>query len=184
MCKRFNTDYANAEDMVQSGFLRAWRYLDRFDIDESPDGSIDWWMYTVIGRSSTSMIRSLNRHRGDEYEEGSTYDMTERSPDQDTESMRIEAVVRDEIRKLDPGQQEVLKARAEELTYKEIADRVGIPVGTVMSRLYRGRRALLERMMENTMLMEHYLIQQELAIRAAGQQGTQQQATYNIVTGQ
>ena len=150
---RLTRSQADAEDLVQETVLRAYRFRDRFE----PGTNAKAWLLRVQYNTFVNRYRSSQRERnaGDALRAG----LGERAVGQgavrsllepEREAMRplIAGEIRFELEKLPDEQREVLVlADVEELAYKEIADVLGIPIGTVMSRLHRARRALRARLL-------------------------------------
>lgn len=125
----------DADDLVQETFVRAWQSLGGFD-DTRPFAP---WIVTIaVNRAKTR----LSRNRGtDVLDETVPWDGP--SPEQDAEQALLAREVHAAVDALPEEQRIVLHLRAvEDLSYREIAEALGIPVGTVMSRLSRAREAL------------------------------------------
>jgi RNA polymerase sigma-70 factor (ECF subfamily) len=140
----------DAEDVVQEAMLRAYRFLDGFNGD-NPRA----WLLSIVRNSCFTWLKR-NRPRdmvplGDDTEMGgdalsmvtpmwSTEAVT---PDQQLER-QVDRQLLDRLLEALPAEaREMLVLRElEELSYKDIAEIVGIPIGTVMSRLARARRRL------------------------------------------
>jgi RNA polymerase sigma-70 factor (ECF subfamily) len=139
----------DSEDLLQEALVRAFRAFRRFDRSLSYKA----WMFTII---KNAHIDRLRRQRSSVIEEHAGNDwpveaMSAESPlssiplAPDDILLRRETIgqVRDAIRRLPPALQEVVELRdIEGLSYHQIAGIVNRPLGTVMSRLYRGRNLL------------------------------------------
>ncbi len=131
--------WTDADDMVQNCYLRALRGWGQFDGRASREA----WLFGIARRTRADWYRTKKRKvtavglaNPDDLESGSH----ERS---DVE--RIEAVWA-EVKELGTEQGEVVHLRfAAGLSYAEIAGALGIPVGTVRSRLHRGLKAIREK---------------------------------------
>ena len=129
----------DAEDVVQEAFLRAYRFFPSFR-----GGDPRAWVLTIVRNACWTFLRA-NRTR--EIAEGS--DETD-EPVDGTASAEEDLVRRADGARLTRALDElpaefrevVVLRELEELSYREIAEVAGIPVGTVMSRLARGRRRL------------------------------------------
>jgi RNA polymerase sigma-70 factor, ECF subfamily len=139
----------DSEDLLQEALVRAFGAFRRFDRSLSYKA----WMFTII---KNAHIDRLRRQRSSVIEEHAGNDwpveaMSAESPlssiplAPDDILLRRETIgqVRDAIRRLPPALQEVVELRdIEGLSYHQIAGIVNRPLGTVMSRLYRGRNLL------------------------------------------
>jgi RNA polymerase sigma-70 factor, ECF subfamily len=125
----------DAEDLVQETFLRAHRAFDRF----VPGSNARAWLHTILQRVRTDAFRRTKRRpRTVELEgEGPTT-----PPPQDALASGREDLER-ALRALPgPFRDAVVLRDIQELSYAEIAAALGVPVGTVMSRIHRGRALL------------------------------------------
>jgi RNA polymerase sigma-70 factor (ECF subfamily) len=137
------------EDAVQETVLRAWRYFGSYD----PARSAKVWLFAILRNVVYDALRKRGREpRAEEGLDGVADDRlvvrggaASRAP---APSARLEAEeVLDAIRRLPEDYRIVaLLAIVEEASYQEIADAVGIPIGTVMSRLFRARKLLQARL--------------------------------------
>ena len=146
---RLTRNPADAEDLVQETFLRAYRGFAGF----SEGTNLKAWLYRILTNSFINTYRKKQREPitvegpddvdewylfdrlGSRAVEGSVEDeVLDRLPDED---------VKRALEDLPEGfRMAVLLADVEGFSYKEIAEILDIPIGTVMSRLHRGRRAL------------------------------------------
>jgi RNA polymerase sigma-70 factor, ECF subfamily len=139
----------DAEDLVQETYLRAYRFHDRFE----PGTNLKAWLYRIL----TNLF--INRYRRRAHErrllEGPEADGISQSTVsreaqrllEDPEGRFEEPIFGERVaaavdRLPEEFQTVVWLADVEELPYREIAAVVGCPIGTVMSRLHRGRRIL------------------------------------------
>jgi RNA polymerase sigma-70 factor (ECF subfamily) len=147
---RMTRNPSDAEDLVQDALVRAYRFYDRFE----PGTNFRAWLFKIL---TNTYINSYRRKQGrpqesslDDTEEFFLYnqlndDAGERVTDvEDTVLDRLgtDAIQR-AIDQLPPQFRTTVQlADVEGLSYAEIADALGIAKGTVMSRLFRGRRLL------------------------------------------
>ena len=148
---RMTRNPQDAEDLVQETYFRAFRSAHQFQ----PGTNLRAWLFKILTNSFINQYRRRARNPQstslDDVEEFYLYNHLVDSGVQ-PESPNPEATVIDQFAEADVIQaleqlpmefrQVVLLADVEGFSYKEIADIVGIPVGTVMSRLHRGRRRL------------------------------------------
>lgn len=131
----------DADDLVQETFVRAWQSIERFD-ESRPFAP--WILTIAVNRAKTRLTRA---RPAEEIDERIVWEGP--SPLQDTESALLARDVRRAVEGLPEEQRIILHLRAvEELSYREIAAALGIPEGTVMSRLARARDALRKRLAE------------------------------------
>lgn len=127
-----------AEDIVQEAFLRAWRYLSGHP--ETDAEEFRPWLYTVARRLVIDSLRS-RRARPPEF---ITDDLTRvAATDNDIDVFLTTEVIREALRALNPEHRTILI----ELYYRgramaELADEMGVPIGTVKSRSYYAKQAL------------------------------------------
>lgn len=136
---------SDADDIVQEAFMRAFRFFDTFRGDTARP-----WLLAIVRRTwYTEWRRRASSHEvsgfDDTQEEAAFDGWSPASVDPQTLLIREENVqlVHTALEKLPVEYREVLILRElEELSYREIATIADLPVGTVMSRLARGRRRL------------------------------------------
>lgn len=144
---RLARNRAEAEDIVQEAFLRAFRSFDRFN----PGTNCRAWLFTILRNVFLNRVRS----RGREVLEGEMggFDQVaaavatpgELSPEEQFLQTMLHGDIDRALGTLPLTFREaVVLVDIEGLTYREVADVLGCPIGTVMSRLSRGR-ALLRR---------------------------------------
>ena len=143
-CFRRTADWTVAEDLVSVVFLEAWRR--RGDVDLVTEPALPW-LYGIATNVLRNQRRSMRRHRA----ALARLPVTGVSPDfaEDAAARLDDQVhmrhVLSVIASLSQRDQEVLAlCRWQELSYEEAAVALGIPVGTVRSRLARARSRLAE----------------------------------------
>jgi RNA polymerase sigma-70 factor (ECF subfamily) len=132
---------ADAEDVVQEASLRAYRSIDRLQ----GTGARTWFLSIVRNACFTALDRARPRAAAaDVFDEERHVAIDADDPEEILLRGADVAAVGEELDKLAPEFREAIVLREiEGLSYKEIADVAGIPLGTVMSRLSRGRRNLI-----------------------------------------
>ena len=140
---------ADAEDLVQDTYLKAFRAADSFERGTN----LKAWLFTILHNTFRNMRRHDQRNPVDVDSE-----TVERAAEDAAESQTPEALLTRAT--LDADLQAALDALpeafrqavwlrdVEEFSYAEIAAIVGVPIGTVMSRISRGRRLLYDRLAE------------------------------------
>jgi RNA polymerase sigma-70 factor (ECF subfamily) len=139
-------NHHDALDLSQEAFVRAFRNLKRYDTSRR---FLPWFLRILRNLCLTSIDKRqrLPANPGPVESDEVLQFIPAPSPGPDARAARRDLA--EEIAKametLSPAQREVLHLRHfEDLSYEEIADCLGIPVGTVMSRLFHGRRKLAE----------------------------------------
>ena len=139
-----------AEDLVQDTYLRAYRFFDKFE----QGTNFKAWIFRILTNTFINNYRKKARTpRPVELDKVSFFLEDEDEPFQEPEGLNAyeeEAygeLFDDEInhaldRLSAEFRQIIILADVEGLSYKEIAEKADIPIGTVMSRLFRGRRML------------------------------------------
>lgn len=143
---RMTKSEGDAEDLVQDAILRAYRFWDGFEAGSNCRA----WLMRIL----TNVFRNRYRERVREQEilgeaESSAANLGQfhgQAP-RDAESSLFGRMLSRDVEKAlatlpDEFRLPVILADLEDLSYKEIADIMECPAGTVMSRLYRGRRML------------------------------------------
>jgi RNA polymerase sigma-70 factor (ECF subfamily) len=147
----------DAEDLVQETYLRAFRFFDSYRAGTN----IRAWLFRILRNTFINRYRS-QKVRPEEVDFGrieATYEhMIEesflgRDPPPSPEDIVLAQTLDGELQEaLDQLSEEyrlvVLMALLEEMSYKEIAAALSIPLGTVMSRLHRGRKMLQASLLE------------------------------------
>lgn len=143
---RLTRNPSDAEDLLQQTFLRAFQAFDRFERGTN----LRAWLFKILTNTFISDYRKRQRQpktvSADENEDFSLYDrLVEEhlSP----EAQVLENLPDEEVKRALEGLPEqfrtaVLLADVQGFSYQEIADMMEVPIGTVMSRLHRGRKQL------------------------------------------
>src|ERR671933_1078482 len=141
---------ADAEDLVQDALVRAFRFYDRFE----PGTNFRAWLFKILTNTYiNSYRRKQNRPQESSLDEAEDFflynqlsrDTGERVTDvEDTVLDRLGAdAIQQAIDRLPPQFRTTVQlADVEGLSYADIAEATGVAKGTVMSRLFRGRRLL------------------------------------------
>jgi RNA polymerase sigma-70 factor (ECF subfamily) len=152
ICYRFTNSATDAEDLTQDVFIKVYKNLNSYDLSK---GSFQTWMTTLarnllvdhfrrtrLDRASDSLDASLNSE-----DDGPT--IGDRlmdqgiSQDKHVAGLELKATIQDALKQLSPELREAVILRdLEDMDYKEIAQVLRIPEGTVKSRISRGRGEL------------------------------------------
>lgn len=141
----------DAEDVAQDALVKAWRYLSRF----RGECAFSTWLFRITVNTARDFIRQRSRRKtvsltaadSDDDEHGREWDIPVTSgdelPEEAAEKKELIKEVRRAIEALPPDQKTVVVMRdIHELPYQVIADTLGLELGTVKSRLNRGRANL------------------------------------------
>jgi RNA polymerase sigma factor (sigma-70 family) len=132
-----------AKEATQQTFVKAWQAAARFD----PSRDLGAWLATVARRAAIDLYRREARRAASRLDQVSPSHpaVVERPPDIERSFDVWE--VRQAIAELPPSEAEVARLQhVEGLTLAEIAERLGVPVGTVKSRSFRAHRRLARRL--------------------------------------
>ncbi|HMC38730.1 MAG TPA: sigma-70 family RNA polymerase sigma factor [Acidimicrobiales bacterium] len=148
---RMTRNPSDAEDLVQETYLKAYRAFGSFQ----EGTNLKAWLYRILTNTFINSYRARRRRPEqtelDDVEELYLYRRlggleavsAGRSAEEEVLEHFTEAEVKEAVESLpEQFRMAVLLADVEGFSYKEIADILEIPIGTVMSRLHRGRRAL------------------------------------------
>lgn len=157
---RILTDPADAADTTQEVFLKVFRGMKHFH----GQSSLKTWIYRIAVHEASNSRRWWFRHKARETSmeplentgaQGSGLTMQEalvdeaESPFESAAHEEVRARVEEELRKVpEPYRSTVILRDLEEMSYEEIAEVLDISLGTVKSRLTRGREALRKRLTE------------------------------------
>ena len=151
---RMTRSEADAEDLVQETYIRAFRFRDQFTLGTNMKA----WLFRILTNTFINTYRrksaqpevtdlegvdefSLYRRMADDRAASS-------SPDPEAELLKgvVDTEVTDALEELPEKFRTTVLLDVEGFSYKEIAEMLGIPIGTVMSRLHRGRKFLQKRL--------------------------------------
>ena len=153
-------DARDAEEVVQDAFVKIHRALESF----RGDASLKTWILRIVMRLSLnrrrdrarSSWRRLGLHRRDlemDQEEPSPLFSAPRSPEAIYISRETRQLLRQQVDQLpEPLRQALILNSFEELSYDEIARILGIPLGTVSSRIYSARKKLIGALAKHDLL--------------------------------
>jgi RNA polymerase sigma-70 factor (ECF subfamily) len=133
-------DPNDAQDAVQEAALRAFRFVD------SLQGGAKAWLLSIV---RNACFTRMSRERPSEQFDEELHGSVEIDPELLAQRAADRALIDEELEKLPPEFREALVLRElEGLSYKEIAQVAGVPIGTVMSRLSRARRLLMRALVQ------------------------------------
>ena len=130
---RILRDPALAQDAVQYAFLAAWRTAAAFD---PARGNASTWLLTLVHRRAVDLVRREERRRADVLDASAPVASGE-SVDEAVEMRAERRAVQAALAQLPPDQREALElAYYGGLSQSQLAERLGIPLGTVKSRMF------------------------------------------------
>jgi RNA polymerase sigma-70 factor (ECF subfamily) len=145
---RFTGDASRAQDLVQDTMLKAFRSWHRYQ----PGTNIRAWLLTILRNTFINEYRR-EKHRGPtvDVSTAETFSLFNEVQEEDPEGRFFDQIVDKEVLDAiddlpDEFRETLVLSDMEGLTYQEIAEVTGSPVGTVKSRLFRARRALQRRL--------------------------------------
>ena len=170
---RMTRSEADAEDLVQETYIRAFRFREQF----TPGTNLKAWLFRIL---TNTFINTYRRRQTqpefteldgvDEfslYKRMSDLKTSSGAGNPETEFLNgiVDSEVKDALAELPEKFRQAVLLDVEGFSYKEIAEMLDIPIGTVMSRLHRGRKFLQKRLLD--------LAQQRgiAAVRATPQKG-------------
>ena len=131
-CQNNGSTADRADEVVQEAFVNVWRKANLFDPKKASAGA---WIFAIARNSRIDLIRKENRPEADTTDP--FFDQSEpENPLTVLETERRSALLRNFVKELPDEQQDVLKlAFFEEKAHSEVAEELGIPLGTVKSRI-------------------------------------------------
>jgi len=152
ICYRFTGSQSDAEDLTQEAFLKVWRNLASFD---PAKGGFTTWLTTLTRNLLVDHYRRSRMERVsdslDESYDGEEDGVTKldrladggRNQEQHVAGMELRAQIQEALKQVSPELREAVILRdIEDMDYKDIAVALGVPAGTVKSRISRGRSEL------------------------------------------
>jgi RNA polymerase sigma-70 factor, ECF subfamily len=138
-------NHDDALDVSQEAFAKAWRSLRLYD----PQRPFYAWYYVILKRQALNLIRSRKRKQDvapdDDLEVGE-----QAAPEAEHRSAQTIRLVNHVLHQLSLADREIISMKdMHDLAYKDIAALLGIPIGTVMSRLYAARMRFRQKMQES-----------------------------------
>ncbi len=150
---RLTSDPNDAEDLVQDTIVKAYRFFSSYEKGTNAKA----WLFRILKNSYINNYRKKSKKPSQvDYDEVSSFYETirdERTDTSDLEDTMYRELIDDDITKaLDDIPEDfrtvVLLCDVEDFTYEEIANMLDVPIGTIRSRLHRGRNLLKAQLME------------------------------------
>jgi RNA polymerase sigma-70 factor (ECF subfamily) len=150
---RMTRSEADAEDLVQETFIRAFRHRDQF----TPGTNLRAWLFRILTNTFINSYRKKSAQPDttelDAIEEATLYrrmsgaaSSTSSEPERLVVDNMLDSEVKQALDELPERFRSVVVLDVEGFSYREIAEMLEIPIGTVMSRLHRARRSLQKRL--------------------------------------
>src|SRR6266446_3219749 len=153
---RMTRSEADAEDLVQETYIKALRFREQF----TPGTNLKAWLFRIL---TNTFINTYRRRQTQpeftELDDVDEFSLYKRMSDLRTSSSAgnpeteflyglVDSEVKDALTELPEKFRSVVLLDVEGFSYKEIAEMLDIPIGTVMSRLHRGRKFLQKRLLD------------------------------------
>ena len=145
LCLRMSANPDDALDLSQEAFLRAWRSLGQYQFE----ANFSTWLFRLTSNICIDFLRRKKRRQEtsltesyDDSDEGAELSVPDAQPGPEQQAMTNETKIElaRAMEQLSPEHREILQLRViEDLQYEQIADILGVRVGTVKSRLARAR---------------------------------------------
>jgi RNA polymerase sigma-70 factor (ECF subfamily) len=145
----------DAQDLVQETFLRAYRFFDKYE----PGTNCKAWLYRILKNTYINHYRKQHR-RPMEVDFGAIEETQESQVEgtggkpSDPEELLMNSLLREDVRQafsqLPAGYREALAlSLVAGYSYREIADMLGCPIGTIMSRIHRARKLMQKQLVQH-----------------------------------
>lgn len=150
---RLTSDPNDAEDLVQDTIVKAYRFFSSYEKGTNAKA----WLFRILKNSYINNYRKKSKKPQEvDYDEVATFYETiraERTETSDLEDKMFRELIDDDISNaLDEIPEDfrtvVLLCDVEDFTYEEIANMLDVPIGTIRSRLHRGRNLLKAQLLE------------------------------------
>lgn len=148
---RMTRNRADAEDLVQDTYLKAWRAYDSYE----EGTNLRAWLFRIMTNTFINKYNAAQRRPTETdlddveelflYRRLGSFDQNKMSASAEDQMMELftDDEVRNAIEELpETFRLPLILADVDGFAYKEIADMLGVPIGTVMSRLHRGRKQM------------------------------------------
>lgn len=137
ICRRY-LDEPDAQDLAQETFVRAFVHRERFD----PERPLKPWLLTIARNLCLDQLRSHERRQRPEPDMSVFADPGDDAERTVSNREQLELLARG-LEQLPDGQREAVALfHLDGLSYRELSEVLGVPIGTVMTWLHRGRRRL------------------------------------------
>ena len=150
---RLTTDPNDAEDLVQDTIVKAYRFFSSYEKGTNAKA----WLFRILKNSYINNYRKKSKKPQEvDFDEVATFYETiraERTETSDLEDKMFRELIDDDLSKAleeipEDFRTVVLLCDVEDFTYEEIANMLDVPIGTIRSRLHRGRNLLKAQLMD------------------------------------
>lgn len=147
LISRYVHDWSECEDVAQEAFVRAWRALPAF----RGESAFYTWMYKIaVNTAKNHLVAQGRRPPADDMDADTAVQIDagarlrdEATPERELARQEIERTVAATVEALPEELRVAITLReVDGLSYEEIAERMGCPIGTVRSRIFRAREAI------------------------------------------
>jgi RNA polymerase sigma-70 factor (ECF subfamily) len=147
LISRYVHDWSECEDVAQEAFVRAWRALPAF----RGESAFYTWMYKIaVNTAKNHLVAQGRRPPADDLDADTAVQIDagarlrdEATPERELARREIERTVFETVEALPDELRVAITLReVDGLSYEEIAERMGCPIGTVRSRIFRAREAI------------------------------------------
>ena len=136
---RASVSYTDGQDLAQRTFLRLWKYRTKYE----PQAKFTTFLFLLAGQESVDFYRAEGRRTS--LAEGLTREAEVRADERTPEAPAEGEDVRRAVARLSPSLRDVVELGVfQDLPYAEVGEILGIPVGTVKSRMFNALRKLKE----------------------------------------
>ena len=151
LISRYVHNYAECEDVAQESFIRAWRAIGSF----RGESAFYTWMYKIAVNTAKNHLVALGRRPPADdinvddavFLPGSDRMQESATPERELMRQEVEQTVFSTVQSLPEELRTAITLReVEGLSYEEIAEKMGCPIGTVRSRIFRAREAIDEKL--------------------------------------
>lgn len=152
LIRRMIKDADDVEDLVQESFIKAYKALPKFQFGYN----FSAWIYRIASNNCIDFLRkkrfktiSIDQPLGNDEESYFDIEDNEMLPDIELISKERKNIINKAIEELPENYRTIINLRhKEELDYKEISERLDLPLGTVKAHLFRARKTLLEALVD------------------------------------
>lgn len=147
LVSRYVSDRSECQDVAQEAFLRAWRAIDSF----RGESAFYTWIYKIaVNTAKNHLVSRRRRPPSDdvdateaEYGPGAERMSEHATPEHEMVRSQVEQTVLNTVQELPEELRTAITLREMDgLSYEEIAEQMGCPIGTVRSRIFRAREAI------------------------------------------